>query len=70
MSYHITVGYQAGKKYPFALNTEADQIPLTRSELESLRLEIECALLGSDPDYGPKNYPVYMIKEIRNECHN
>lgn len=48
MSYHITVDCQVGRfpesKYPFALNTEADQIPLTLPELESLRNEVDIAL--------------------------
>lgn len=60
MSYHITVGYQPNsKKFPFALNTEADQIPLTRSELETLKFEIECALMDSD---------VNFQGEIAHEC--
>lgn len=59
MSYHMTIGYQPGGRYPFALNTEADQIPLTRSELESLKFEIECALMDSDVNYQ---------KEIAHEC--
>ena len=63
MSYHITVGIHGGKKYPFALNTEADQIPLTRSELESLQFEIDCALKDTDP-----NWHEPTSKEIRNEC--
>jgi len=67
MSYHITVDYRPEGKYPYALNTEADQIPLSRAELESLKFEIESALLDSDPNYGPHAYPVFMIKEIRNE---
>ena len=45
MSYHLTIGVQAeGKKYPFALNTEADQIALTKEELEDLKKECEEAL--------------------------
>lgn len=45
MSYHITIGVQSGnRRYPFALNTEADQIPLTREELEDLKQECTYAL--------------------------
>ena len=51
MSYHLTVSIQPEGKYPFALNTEADQIPLTREELEALRFEVECALLDTDPAF-------------------
>ena len=43
--YHMTIGVQAGaEKYPFALNTEADQIPLTKEELEDLKNECAYAL--------------------------
>ncbi len=45
MSYHLTIGVQPwGKKYQFVLNTEADQIPLTKEELEALKKECEEAL--------------------------
>lgn len=67
MSYHITISYREGK-YPFALNTEADQIPLTRAELESLKFEIECALMDSDLAEAYKTYPIIPIKEIKIEC--
>ena len=51
MSYHITVGYQPTKsRYPFALNTEADQIPLTKEELEDLRNECTYALAQLDQE--------------------
>lgn len=66
MSYHITIDRRPGGKYPFAMNTEADQIPLTRAELESLKFECECALMDSDPGY--TQYPIFKIKDIRNEC--
>lgn len=51
MAYKMTIDYRPEGKYPFALNTEADQIPLTREELESLKHACECALLDSDPNY-------------------
>lgn len=45
MSYHMTIGVQPeGKRFPFALNTEADQIPLTKQELQALKQECEEAL--------------------------
>ena len=67
MSYHITVDYRPEGKYPFALNTEADQIPLTREELESLKHAIDVALMAV---YNAKEIRKHYIilKEIRNEC--
>lgn len=56
MSYHLTVDYRPEGKYPFALNTEADQIPLTREELESLKHACEVALLDSDPNYNEEAF--------------
>lgn len=51
MSYHLTIGVQPNaKRYPFALNTEADQIPLTKEELEDLRNECTYALAQLDQE--------------------
>ena len=68
MSYHLTIGTNQGGLFPFALNTEADQIPLTRAELESLKFEIERVLLDTDQNYGPM--PAYPItyEEMIHEC--
>lgn len=48
MSYRITVLFHPEGKYPFLLATEADGIPLTRSELETLKFEIDVALMEDD----------------------
>lgn len=66
MSYHITVGYQPEGRYPFALNTEADQIPLTRDELEALRDEINQALNHSATRFQTR-IKIIPIKEYRYE---
>jgi hypothetical protein len=54
MTYHITVGVQPGSRYPFALNTEADQIPLTKEELEELKDECTYALAQLDQEENQK----------------
>lgn len=43
MSYKNSILSRPGEKYPFLLATEADGIPLTRAELETLKFEIEVA---------------------------
>lgn len=48
MSYKNTILHRPGEKYPFLLATEADGIPLTRAELETLKFECECALIEDD----------------------
>lgn len=66
MSYHITIDYRPGGKYPFAMNTEADQIPLTRAELESLKFQCECALMESSVSFSDQ-IKIIPIKEIKDE---
>jgi len=53
MSYKNTILSRPGEKYPFLLATEADGIPLTRAELETLKFEIEVALMKTD-GYAPQ----------------
>ena len=48
MSYKNTILHRPGEKYPFLLATEADGIPLTRAELETLKFEIDVALMEDD----------------------
>ena len=50
MSYRNTILHRPGEKYPFLLATEADGIPLTREELETLQAEI-AVWLREDDDY-------------------
>lgn len=51
MTYQITIDVQAkNSRYPFALNTEADQIPLTKEELEDLKNECTYALAQLDQE--------------------
>jgi hypothetical protein len=70
VSYHITIDYRPEGKYPFAMNTEADQIPLTITELEALRNQCQEALQTYYRDeLAPRyTFPTFQIKEIRNEC--
>lgn len=55
MSYKNTILHRPGEKYPFLLATEADGIPLTRAELETLKFEIDVALMEDD-DYQKEEY--------------
>jgi len=61
MSYKNTILSRPGEKYPFLLATEADGIPLTRAELETLKFEIECALMDDDGFCG--DYTDYTMRQ-------
>ena len=51
MTYRMTINVQPNAKhYPFALNTEADQIPMTKEELEDLKNECTYALAQLDQE--------------------
>ena len=55
MAYKNSILHRPGEKYPFLLATEADGIPLTREEAETLKFELECALMVEDGN-GPEEF--------------
>lgn len=66
MSYRNTILHRPGEKYPFLLATEADGIPLTRGELETLQAEIDVALMEDD-DFDPKSFDATEMEEMRRQ---